>query len=160
LNFRLFGLFAASLLLVVVALAILGGWFSPPGKVPTEVAYQESMWVAHRLKAYTLRIERRCECDMRPITSTVRDGSVADARYEAPGGTVALTGADRLHQTLTVERIYDYLTEAYKKRYSKIEISYDPVLHYPKRVYIDRIASALDDEFELLITVSETHGGG
>ena len=142
------------------ALAIVGGWFKAPGKVPIEVTDQESMWAARHPKNYTYRIESRCECDMRPRVSTVRDGVVLDAWYEAPGGAVPIAREGRGHELLTVEGLYDYLSAGYRKRYAKIDITFDPVLHYPKRVYIDRIASAVDDEAELLVSVTETHGGG
>jgi hypothetical protein len=92
--------------------------------------------------------------------STVRGGVVVAAWYETPGGAVPIAMTDRQYKSLTVEGLYDFLAEGYRKRFVKIDITFDPVLHFPKRVYIDRIASMVDDEAEFLISVSDTHGGG
>jgi hypothetical protein len=89
----------------------------------------------------------------------IQQGHITNAWYETPNGNVAMAQSDRARTVLTVDAVYDYVVEGYRKRYAKIDVSYDPVLHYPKRVYVDRLANAVDDEAEFSISVVNSNGG-
>jgi hypothetical protein len=122
-----------------------------------ELAWQrEAQWREARPASYMALVERECYCAewaRGPVRVEVAlwQGShherVVERRYAAGGALVT----EQPWLFPGVEQLFGIIRRAIAEDVHELRVEYDPVLHYPRRVYIDPHANAVDDEVEYVI---------
>jgi hypothetical protein len=112
------------------------------------LAAARARWEAAGPDAYQFVFTNGCFCpeDVRgPFTLTVRDGAVAEVRYQ---GRPVPVDTER---HLSVEAVFDRLEAAFDRDADAVRVTYDAALGYPVTAYVDYEAMAADEEdrFEL-----------
>ncbi len=100
------------------------------------------------IRGYTFSERRLCYCTpdtTRPVTLQVGAWSKTVEGYynDVPNAKVS---ADALAAYKTVGDLFLLLSHAYTLNADRIEATYDPILGYPTRVFIDQSADLADDD--------------
>ncbi len=135
------------------ALALPGG--DGRGAAFDELERSREMWQAAEIDDYTYVFERVCFCApewMGPYLVTVVDGEVVSAEPIEDMDIEA-----ELDDIPTVDELFEN-AEAELEHADKATIEYDTEFGYPTSFVVDRIDSAVDDEYSLHITeLTPTH---
>jgi hypothetical protein len=117
-----------------------------PTAVVTDLAEAKRRWAASAPTSYQYTFARACFCGTeytRPVSVTVRNGTVQSVRYADTG--VPLTPALAAGFT-TIEGVFALVDDAIAKHAASVTAEYDAARGYPLHIFIDFIASAADDE--------------
>jgi hypothetical protein len=125
---------------------------SPRYDAVREAYAQRDVWRAARPARYAVVVDRVCFCPPEtrgPVQVNVAAGGVAevdqaeDRFYLADGSRVP---AERWHLFPTVDGLFSVIVRAAVLDVHVLEVDYDDVAGYPRRVYIDPSAAVADDE--------------
>jgi hypothetical protein len=142
---------AAIAALVYFVTSSFGGQSAQLRTLDTNAQKWYSLYADH----YQVKVNIGCFCpfsDRMPVTVEVRDGRIVQA-IDSQGNDVPeddflrTIGDDDL---LTVEGLFAYARRAIREA-DKVEIAYDPRMHYPASVNVDWIEMAIDDEMSVQI---------
>lgn len=132
----------ALILLILLATSVpLMHWFSTQG-VQAGLAEQQSLWQSHGIANYDFTVTRRCECPPpanADVEIQVRDGLVRSA--ESLGRSIE---AERLPST--VAAVFDIVHQGLAADNDVIDVTYDDIYGFPRRIEIDPKRSQADDE--------------
>ncbi len=111
-----------------------------PGEAPRDLEAARRLWARTRPAAYVFTVQPLCFCIPRPLTLTVRDGVVVDARDPATGAPAAPA------PQFTVDSLFAHLDDAVRRRAASISATYDPRRGYPVSTFVDYDESMADEE--------------
>ncbi len=121
----------------------------------SELERQRATWARRQVTSYNLTYHRECFCGIEFVTPTyieVRAGGIAAARYAESDAPLPLW----LHGHLpTVEALFDAVDDAIDREADLLEVVYDPILGYPRRIAIDYRFSTADDEVTHVVSTLE-----
>ena len=104
-------------------------------------------WEANEPAAYELTVSYACYCGgpvAREVRVVVQDGAPVDYEYvDDPSEPVAVDAIDHID---TVEELFDRVEYALDADADDLDVDYDAELGYPRRIDIDYLANAADDE--------------
>ncbi|UTW46519.1 hypothetical protein KFE80_06505 [bacterium SCSIO 12696] len=106
----------------------------------------QQQWANLSPQNYVYTAQRSCFCTSeytRQIRVVVSKGSVVSATYLDSGTMVS---AQVLKSLRTVDQWFAYIRKGQEKPFHQLEVSYDPKLGYPTRIYGDINARIADDE--------------
>jgi hypothetical protein len=104
-----------------------------------------SRWRGAGISDYTYEVRKLCFCPVEvvgPFSITVRGGAVSSVVY-LPTGAAVVPMPDR-HPT--VEGLFGVVEATLERNPDRLAIEYDPALGYPRRIDVDTIVQAVDDE--------------
>lgn len=110
------------------------------------VAINRSLWEAQRPDHYRYVLRHTCFCApaaIGPVEIEVQGGSVASRRYVESGEPVP---EDLAEVFPSVSGLFDVLQEALDTGADEIEVTWDPVLGYPREFFIDYQVNVADEE--------------
>ena len=96
---------------------------------------------------YSFVLAPMCFCPreyVQPVRIRVANGVVASVTYVESGKTPEHDGFGRY---VTVDGLFAVIQEGIDRKASRITVSYDPGLGYPKDVSIDYVANMADEEY-------------
>lgn len=134
---------------------LLASWLIPVGaqgpSLEAQLARAEAKWSANKPKAYEFALEILCFCaplppGSEPIVFRVRDGS-GSLRTGSRAASLRTRNPEDLEKYSTVKNQFMFIRQALKGQPFRAEIEYDPILGYPRRVYIDPQESVVDEEY-------------
>ena len=117
-----------------------------PADRRSELERQRAKWVQRHVTSYRLTYRRDCFCGSEFTTPTnieVRAGDIATATYSdrnEPIPTYVRAGLP------TVDELFAIIAEAIDANADLIEVTYDPLLGYPRKIGIDYRFDRADDE--------------
>jgi len=124
--------------------------------VAPEVALDRArqQWRNTAPDAYRLTIQRTCFCGLvqGPVEVIVRDRVVQSRRDLATGLPLDARIADAYP---TVDGLFELIDDAITRGADQVELTFDPMRGYPRRISLDYRTDVADDE--LIVTV-ETFG--
>ena len=110
-----------------------------PGK--TELVANRQKWETQQLARYDFTLEMFCFCAIRgPIRVSVVNGAVVSAVELANGGPIDPTWVP------SIEGLFDFVERGIADHALVLEVTYDPVMGYPRRIVYDRAANIADEE--------------
>jgi hypothetical protein len=115
-----------------------------------QLAAARARWAEHGPQTYAVTVVRGCEClpaMSGPVVVTVVQGEVTSRAYTPTGEPVAPSYAENFP---SVEQLFERIREARRANVVRLEVTYDPALGHPVRVFIDRDAITADDEVTYL----------
>jgi hypothetical protein len=114
-----------------------------------------ALWRTARIGEYRLRITRQCSCPRLPADplDIVADQSGPRRGWDT-SRTVALELPRELH-AYSVDGLFSSIEDAIVKRYDEVEVDYDPVLGYPRRVRLDPHRDRAGDERTVTVLAIE-----
>jgi Family of unknown function (DUF6174) len=104
-----------------------------------------SRWRAAGISDYSYEVRKLCFCPpevVGPFAITVRGGAVASVVY-VPTGAAVVPLAER-HPT--VDGLFAVVEATLERNPDRLTIDYDSALGYPRRIDVDTIVRAADDE--------------
>lgn len=132
----------ALILLILLATSLpLMHWFSEQG-VQARLAEQQSLWESHGITHYDFTVLRRCECPPpanAEVEIQVRDGLARSA--ESLGRAIE---TERLPST--VAAVFDIVHQSLAADSDFIDVTYDEIYGFPRRIEIDPERSPAGDE--------------
>lgn len=136
-----------SLTIGALALGMLAGCADEPS---TSVAQgPRATWADAGIDTYTITIERMCFCpDVGPYEVSVVGGEAVSVSKD--GEDVPLDDPSLATWPLTVEDLFAEVDEA-ERTADDVTVSYDATLGFPKKLFIDRIENAIDDEMSYVV---------
>ena len=117
-----------------------------PAARRSELDRQRAKWVQRNVTSYRLTYRRDCFCGAEFTTPTdieVRSGGIAAANYSDRDDPIPGYVQEGLP---TVEALFAIIEDAIARDGDLIEVTYDPLLGYPRRIAIDFRFSRADDE--------------
>ena len=112
-----------------------------------ELDKHRALWEANRSNDYSFVLAPMCFCPqeyVQPVRIRVANGVVASVTYVESGKTPEHDGFGRY---VTVDGLFAVIQEGIDRKASRITVSYDPGLGYPKDVSIDYVANMADEEY-------------
>lgn len=103
-------------------------------------------WERARPAAYTITIDRSCECTQEmsgPVVVSVRDGVVESRTYVA--SSVAVTPS---YSGLfpSIDGLFERIDDARRRRAASVDVTYDHAFGFPTAISIDYDRVMVDDE--------------
>ena len=132
---------AAALLLVLPSCAILDDF-----EEDDEAREHRRVWLRHDIDAYTFDFQRSCFClegATRGVTIRVEDGAIVEVTDRRTGEPVP---QDEWHYFRTVDELFEVVLDAVDREADDIDVEYDREYAFPRRISIDYIENAVDDE--------------
>jgi hypothetical protein len=121
----------------------------------SELERQRAKWAQRHVTSYRLTYRRDCFCGAEFTTPTaieVRAGGIAAATYTDRGDPIP----EYVQVSLpTVEALFGIIDHAIDVEADMIEVTYDPLLGYPRRIAVDYRFNLADDEVVHSITEFE-----
>lgn len=117
-----------------------------------KLAQHRQRWQAHQIRDYRYRLQILCFCvpEMRqPVVIEVRNGLTVSITAAESGAPVDL---EHFNHVDTIEELFDLIGAALSGKAAHVDVTYDPVLGYPRRISIDHLKGAVDDEIEYTVT--------
>ena len=118
----------------------------------SELERQRAKWAKRHVTSYRLTYRRECFCGVEftaPTAIEVRAGDIATATYTDRGDPIP----DYVQVSLpTVEALFAIIDRAIDVEADMIEVAYDPLLGYPRRIAVDYRFNLADDEVVHSIT--------
>ena len=139
---------SAALLLAALLLTscdVLGITLGGSGR-RRELERQQAKWASQNVTAYRLTYRRECFCGTEftnPTQIEVRGGAIVTAHYterDAPIPTYVQTNLP------TVETLFAIIAQAIDREADLLDVTYDPLRGYPRRIAIDYRFNTADDE--------------
>ena len=112
-----------------------------------ELDKHRALWQANRPQDYSFELTPLCFCPqeyVQPVRIRVANGVVASVTYVESGKT---PDHDRFERYVTVDGLFAVIQEGIDRKASRITVSYDPEIGYPKDVSIDYVANMADEEY-------------
>ena len=112
-----------------------------------ELDKHRALWTSSRAGDYSFVLAPMCFCPqeyVQPVRIRVANGVVASVTYVESGKTPEHDGFGRY---VTVDGLFAVIQEGIDRKASRITVSYDPGLGYPKDVSIDYVANMADEEY-------------
>ena len=110
-----------------------------PGK--TELDANRQKWEAQQFARYDFTLEMFCFCAIRgPIRVSVANGAVVSAVEVATGNRVEPTWVP------SIESLFDFVERGIADHALVLEVTYDPVMGYPRKIVYDRARNIADEE--------------
>ncbi len=109
------------------------------------LAQARSRWRAAGISDYSYEVRKLCFCPpevVGPFAITVRGGALASVVY-VPTGAAVVPVAER-HPT--VDGLFGVVDATLDRNPDRLAIDYDPAFGYPRRIEVDTIVRAVDDE--------------
>lgn len=130
-----------------LVLSTLAGCADEP---PTSVAQgPRATWADAGIDTYTITIERMCFCpDVGPYEVSVEDGEAVSVTKD--GEDVPLDDESLATWPLTVEDLFAEVDDA-ERTADDVTVSYDATLGFPRKIFIDHIENAIDDEMSYVV---------
>ena len=118
--------------------------------IQEQLALAEAKWSANTPKTYEFTLKIICFCapappGSEPIVFRVNNGAGSRA------GLLRTRSPEDLEKYSTVEKQFAFIRAALREQPYRVEIEYDPVLGYPRRVYIDPRQYTADEEYGFAI---------
>ena len=137
-----------SVLLIAAACRSTPGSSAPAPvttNAPPELESQQKYWKQLGLRDYSFAYEPMCMCRGYGLTYQVevRDGKVVSFQHASE--PVSLSSSDLPRPT--VDSLFAWIKNAYARKAAVVRVTYDPELHFPANVSIDRNLNIIDDEF-------------
>jgi hypothetical protein len=131
-----------------------------PFVAPTSLAAARTQWNTLAPARYVMIERRICEClatvsrSVRVVVSRATTDTIVSATDAETGAAVTAGGP----AVLSVDGLFRLLTDALARRAARVDVEYDPVLGFPRRVFIDFDAAIADDEitYEVSSVVSSS----
>jgi hypothetical protein len=136
---------AIALALFAVACSDSNGQ-GPEGEVSRDLIENASDWEALGITDYSFTATVSCFCAgelFRPATVVVRSGVIESASYVDDGQPVDPVF---LPAYQTIDEMFETIANAIQQKAVRLEVTYDPELHYPTDVYIDISEMIADEE--------------
>jgi Family of unknown function (DUF6174) len=128
-------------LVAMLVTLVIGGCKSTVTGPESELQFGRARWAMVGPASYSVVVSRSCECleaAVGPVRVTVRNGVVQSRDYTRTGAPVATTRDDWFP---TVEELFAVIDAAIRDGIQPLDVSYDPTLGYPTRVFIGETAS-------------------
>jgi Family of unknown function (DUF6174) len=109
------------------------------------LAQARSRWRGAGISDYSYEVRKLCFCPpevVGPFAITVRGGVVTSVVYRPTGA--AVDPVPERHPT--VEGLFGVVEATLERNPDRLAIDYDPELGYPRRIEVDTIVRAVDDE--------------
>ena len=109
------------------------------------LAQARSRWRGAGISDYSYEMRKLCFCPpeyVGPFTITVRGGAVVSVVYLPTGASVV--PVPERHPT--VDGLFEVVEATLERNPDQLSIDYDPALGYPRRIDVDTIVRAVDDE--------------
>jgi hypothetical protein len=128
-------------MLVMLATLLIGGCKSTVTGPESELAVGRARWAMVGPASYSVVVGRACECldaAAGPVFISVRNGVVQSRQYTRTGAAVTSMRDDWFP---TVEGLFAVIDAAIRDGIMPLDVSYDPTLGYPTRVFIGETAT-------------------
>ena len=125
-----------------------------------ELDKHRALWAASRAGDYSFVLAPMCFCPreyVQPVRIRVANGVVASVTYVESGKTPEHDGFGRY---VTVDGLFAVIQEGIDRKASRITVSYDPEIGYPKDVSIDYVANMADEEYAFTAANFSAGGAG
>lgn len=107
-------------------------------------------WQALDLRSYQYDYQRICFCPSeitQKVTITVSNGQISSIVNTASGASVTPAFKE---QFLTVDGIYQLITQSLRSQVNRLTVEFDDLYAYPVNLYIDKDALIIDEEFTIM----------
>lgn len=142
-----------SFLLVLLILAtMLTPILSGCKTIPDDFTKNNTLWISKRVTAYNFTLQRQCFCpeDRRgPVRIQVSDRVATSVVYTTSG---LPANPEFFADIDTVDKIFIKISEAYKGKAERVDVTFDRIFGYPSTVYIDVSSKIADEEQGYTIT--------
>lgn len=115
-------------------------------EVQRDLVENATDWEALGITDYSFTATVSCFCAgelFRPATVVVRGGVIESASYVDDGQPVDPVF---LPAYQTIDEMFETIADAIERKAVRLEVTYDPDLHYPTDVYIDISEQIADEE--------------
>lgn len=108
-----------------------------------------ALWKKAHLSTYTYTYKRMCFCPPEEdILVKVQYGNVVAASYSPSNNPVM---PERLDALMTVEELFQVIQKAITDQVARLDVTYNPSLGYPERIFIDVDERMADEEMTHLV---------
>jgi hypothetical protein len=108
---------------------------------------ERALWNALDIRDYSFVYRQSCICTVNgpdPAKLTVRGGVVVQVE---PGDSAVVFGPTPPAATYpTVDSLFVILEKAQRVTPDGVTVEFDPTYHFPKRIFVDPVKNATDDE--------------
>jgi hypothetical protein len=105
-----------------------------------------ALWKNAHLSTYTYTYKRMCFCPPEEdILVKVQYGNVVSASYSPSNNPVM---PERLDGLKSIDEFFQVIQQAITNEVARLEVTYNPRLGYPERIYIDVDERMADEEME------------
>jgi Family of unknown function (DUF6174) len=133
--------------------AVLAGGMTAAAQVPSleaDLAFAEAKWLGNKPATYEFTLKILCFCapappGFEPIVFRVNNGVGALLTGSRMASVLGISSSDEKYST--VEKQFAFIRASLSERPYRVEIEYDSVLGYPRRVYIDPEQITHDEEY-------------
>ncbi len=108
---------------------------------------EQTLWEALDIQNYDFVYGVSCFCGFtraNPAKLSVRGGVVVKVVPVDSAGFAGTIGTPASYPT--VDSVFAILERARKNTPAKLNVEYDPTYHFPKKIFVDAIKNAIDDE--------------
>lgn len=136
-------------LLITISLTIIGCKDNLSSPDYSLINNPRERWQAYRLTAYTIEQQRQCFCPFRgnKVTLKISNDNVIEAKYTDDNNDV---NEDEIKIYRTVNQLFDFIDTLKVNHVDSLYVEYDSTYGYPKRIFIDQIKYAVDDELTII----------
>ena len=127
---------------------LLGACENATGPGWLELSANRRKWDLAGPADYTYEFRRICYCLLEAVQAvriTVRDGAVESVVSASSGDPIPPDDVDD-HFRVTIDSLFALVAAAAGGEADEVRVTYDPVLGYPREIFIDYYAMAIDDE--------------
>ena len=139
--------FALAFTLTSVLLASCSEFTSPS----RDLENARQRWASNGAASYDFTVYLSCFCTPdagRPVVVVVANGVVQSRKFVDTGAAVTPPFSPAYS---TIEGLFDIVADARARNAAQLDVEYDPERGYPKRIGIDYIANAIDDEINYTV---------
>ncbi len=124
---------------------------APPATSPNELAAQQAAWKALGVSDYAFSYRDRCFCSGSYVwvRITVHNSNVANTQMIR--AETVRAGLDSGYRRPTIDSLFAWISDAYKRNSETVDVAYDPQYHFPLSAQIDGSTTIIDDEFEFAV---------
>ncbi|MCX8103912.1 MAG: DUF6174 domain-containing protein [Candidatus Bipolaricaulota bacterium] len=133
-------------------LLVLASCTLPNQQEMDRLAQHQKRWEARHITHYRYTLQILCFCvpEIRqPVVIEVRNGLTVSITAVESGAAVDLEHFKRLD---TIEELFELIEAAIIGKAAQVDVTYDPTFGYPRRISIDHLKDAIDDEVEYRVT--------
>ena len=135
-------------------LVALSAWAVLPAQGDEQLDFERAKWEAADLSSYEYRYQKICECHREQPSDTivtVEQGSIVAVRYDREDYLQEVpVPPERFDWFRTVDDLFALVAGALERE-AVVRASYEPVLGYPTRIYIDYDQDLVGEEVELRV---------
>jgi hypothetical protein len=112
------------------------------------LAEARQRWEEAALESFTYTLERRCFCIPLTMEIEVVDGEIVR--------TAVIEGEEGDSLVLSIDELFEVVADALDEHPARLSVEYDPVLGYPREIWVDLEENIADEEYgygvELTVT--------